>query len=146
MADIFWSMIKSADLLSSKIHKIKETWTGQSKLQNANSALRTLPKGLRFFHPVSPSESPKIMGLTCIQHPNALHHFNRVMHCLWCGKEGQNEGIVINHLQMTHYKLGLVCEKCFHCPTVTSEAIWCYGCKSCQPSTEGDPNKSSSLT
>ena len=87
MANVFQSMIKSASLLSSKIHEIKETWTGWSKLQYANYALRTLPKGLRFC-PVSPSESPKVMGLTGIHHPNALHHFSVVMHCLWCGKEG----------------------------------------------------------
>ena len=72
MMDIFWIMIKSAGLLSFEIHEIKETWTGQSKLQYANYALRTLPKGLRFFHPVSPSESPKVMGLTSIHHPNTL--------------------------------------------------------------------------
>ena len=146
MADIFQNMIKSAGLLSSEIYEIKETWTGQSKLQYANYALRTLPKGLRFFHPMSPSESPKVMGLTGIHHPNALHCFNRVTHCLWCGKEGQNEGTVINHLWMTHYKLGLVCKKCFCCPSVTSEAIQCHGHKSCQPYAEGGPNESSSLT
>ena len=93
---IWWTF--SASLLSSKIHKIKETWTGWSKLQYANYALRTLSKGLRFFHPVSPSESPNVMGLTGIHHPDALHHFNGVIHCSWCGKEGQNEGTVINHL------------------------------------------------
>ena len=81
-------------LQSSKIHEIKETWTGQSELQSANYTLRTLPKGLKFFCPVSPSESPKVMG---IHHPNALHHFNGVTHCPWCGREGQNEGTVINH-------------------------------------------------
>ena len=26
---------------------------------------------------------------------------------------------------MTHYKLDLVCQKCFCCPSVTSEAFWC---------------------
>ena len=98
MADLFQSMIKSASLLSSEIHEIKETWTGQSELQYANYALRTLPKGLQIFHPVSPSDSPKVMGLSSIHHPNALHHFNRVIHCPWCEKEGQNEGTVINHL------------------------------------------------
>ena len=98
MTDIFQSMIESAGLLSSKNHEIKETWTGWSKLQYANYSLRTLPKGLKFFHPVSPLESLKVMGLTGIHHPDVLHHFNRVIHCPWCGKEGQNEGTVINHL------------------------------------------------
>ena len=86
------------------------------------------------------------MGLTSIHHPNALHHFNGVMHCPWCGKEGQNEGTVVNHLWMTHYKLGLVCKKCFCCPSVISEAVGHHGCKSCQPFIGGGPNKPSSLT
>ena len=96
--DILQSMIKSADLLSSEIHEIKETWTRQSELQYANYTLRTPPKGLKFFHPVSPSESPKVMSLTSIHHPNTLHHFNGVTHCPWCGKEGQNKETVVNHL------------------------------------------------
>ena len=145
MADVFQSMIESAGLLCSEIYKIQETWTGWCELQYANYALKTLPKGLKVFHPVSPSKSPKVIGLTGIHHPNALYHFNRVTHCLWCGKEGQNEGTIINHLQTTHCKLGLVCEKCFCCPLVTSEAIWHHGCKSCQPSIDGGPDKSSSL-
>ena len=93
-------------------------------------------KGLKFFHHVSPSESPKVMGLTNIHHPDALCHSNGVTHCPWCGKEGQNEGMIINHLQTMHYKLGLVCEKCFCCPLVTSEAIWHHGQKSHQPTAE----------
>ena len=137
-------MIESSGLLGSKIYEIQETWTGQHKLEYANYALKTLPKGLKFFHPVSPSESPKVMGLTNIHHPDALHHFNGVTHCPWCRKEGQNEGMIVNHLQMMHYKLGLVCEKCFCCPLVTSEAIWHHGQKSCQPSAEGSPDESSS--
>ena len=144
MRDVFQSIIKSAGLLSSEIHEIKDTWTEQSELQYANYALRTLAKGLKFFHPVSPSESPKVIGLTSIHHPDALCCFNRATHCPWCGKEGQNEGTVINHLHMMHYKLGLVCKKCFHCPWVTSKTIWHHSQKSCQPSAEESTNESSS--
>ena len=117
---------------------------GQCELEYANYALKTLLKGLKFFHPVFLSESPRVMALTNIHHPDTLCHFNRVTHCSWCRKEGQNEGTIISHLQMTHYKLGLVCKKCFCCPSVTSEAIWHHSQKSCQPSTEGGPDKSSS--
>ena len=116
-------MVESTGLLSSEIHDIRENWTGRWELQYANHALRTMPKGLKFFHMVSTSESPKVMGLTWIHHPNTLCHFNRVTHCPWCGKEGQNEGTIINHLRMVHYKLGLMCKKCLGCPSVTSEAI-----------------------
>ena len=123
MTDIFQNMVKSTSLLSSEIYEIRENWTGQWELQYANHALRTLPKGLKFFCPVSPSESPKVMGLTGIHHPDALCHFNRVTHCPWHGKEGQNEGTIIKYLRMVYYKLGLVCKKCLGCPLVTSEAI-----------------------
>ena len=132
--DVFQIMIKFTVLLGSEIYEIQDTWMGQCELEYANYALKILSKGLKFFCPVSPSESLKVMGLTNIHHLDTLHHFNGVMHCLWCRKEGQNEGTIINHLQMTHYKLGLVCEKWFHCPSVTSEAIWHHTWKSCQPS------------
>ena len=146
MMDVFQSMVESTGLLCSEVHEIKEKWTGQSKLQYAKHALRTLPKGLKFFHPVSYLESPKVTGLTGIHHPNALYHFNGVTHCLWCGKEGQNEGTVVNHWRMVHYRLGLVCKKCFGCPSVTSEAIQCHGQKSHQPSAEGGMDESLSST
>ena len=103
----------------------------------------TLQKGLKFFRVVPPSESPKVMGLTGIHNPDMLCHFNGVTHCPWCRKVGQNEGTVINHLQTVHYKLGLVCKKCFGCPSITSETICHHSQKSCPPSGEGGPDKSS---
>ena len=63
------------------------------------------------------------MGLTGIHHPDALSHFTGVTFCPWCRKEGLNRGTMVNHLPTMHYKLGLVCDKCLHFPTVTSEAI-----------------------
>ena len=124
-------MIETAGLLSSAIYEIQEAWTGQKELQNANYALRTLPKGLRFFYMVSPSESPKVMGLMGIYHPDAICHFNGVTHYPWCSKEGQNEGTIINHLRTVDYKLGLICKKCFCCLSIMSEDIWCHGWKNC---------------
>ena len=109
-------MIETAGLLGSAIYEIKEAWTGWDELQQANYMLRTLPKGLKSFRVVSPSESPNIIGLMGIHHPDALCHFTKQTHCPWCRKEGQNEGTIINHLQTVHYKLGLMCEKCFGYP------------------------------
>ena len=77
------------------------------ELQQANYALRTLPKGLKFFRVVSPSKCPKVMGMMGIHDQDALCHFSRLTHYPWCRKEGQNEGTVINHLQTVHYKLAL---------------------------------------
>ena len=142
--DVFWCMTKTADLLGTAIYKIKEAWTGWDELQQANYALRTLLKGLKFFRAVSPSESPKVMGLMGIHDPDALCCFNGLTHFPWCGKEGQNESTVINHLWTVHYKLGLECEKCFGCLSIMLEAICHHGQKNCQPSGEGGPNESSS--
>ena len=107
--DVFWNMLESTGLLGSEIYETQETWTGWHKLEYANYALKSLPKGLKFFHPVSPSESPKVMGLTNIHHTDALHHVQGVSHSLWYGKEGQNGRTITNHLWTMHYKLGLVC-------------------------------------
>ena len=137
-------MTKIAGLLGSTIYEIKKTWTGLDELWQANYMLGTLLKGLKFFRVVSPSKSQKVMGLMGIHNPDVLCHFNRLTHCPWCEKEGQNEGTIINHLHTVHYNLGLVCEKCFSCPSDTSEAIHHHGWKNCQPSGKGIPNESSS--
>ena len=108
LSDVFWCMAKTAELLGSTIYKIKEVWTGLDELWQADYMLRTLLKGLKFLRVVPSLESPKVMGLTNIHDPDALCHFNWVTHCPWCGEEGQNEGTVINHLWMVHYRLGLV--------------------------------------
>ena len=69
---------------------------------------KTLPKGLRFLRAVPTTECPKVMGLMSIHDPNALWHYAGYTYCPCCGKEGQNEGTVVNHLRTTHYRLGLV--------------------------------------
>ena len=102
LSDVFWCMAKTAELLGSAIYEIKEVWAGLDELWQATYVLRTLLKGLKFLRVVPPLESPKVMGLTGIHDLDALHHFNRVTHCPWCGKEGQNEGTVINHLWTVH--------------------------------------------
>ena len=84
LTGVFQSMIEPTGLLGSEIFEIQETGMGQHELEYANYTLKTLPKGLKFFHPVSPLESPKVMGLTNIHHPDALCHFNGLTHCPWC--------------------------------------------------------------
>ena len=126
LSGLFQEMIAFADLLGSKIYEIQEAWTGWEDLQYANDALKTSPKGLWFFCPVSPSELPKVMGLKGDHHPDTLCDFTQLTICPWCGKEGQNEGTMVNHLWTTHYKLGLVSNQCLCCPLNTSEAIQCH--------------------
>ena len=112
-------MAKSAKLLDSAIYEMQEVWKGPDELQQANYALRALPKGLKFLRAVPLSESPKVMGLVGIYDLDALCHFNGLTHCPWCVKECQNEGTVVNLLQMVHYRLGLVCNKCYDYPSTS---------------------------
>ena len=114
---------------------------GPDKLQQANYTLRSLLKGLKFLHVVPLSVSPKVMGLVGIHDPDALCHFNGLTHYPWCGKEGQNEGTVVNHLQTVHYRLGLVCDKCNNCPSTSLDTLHCHSWQNCQHSGEGNPNK-----
>ena len=145
LSDVFWHMAKTAKLLGSAIYEIKEVWVGPDKLWQANYVLRTLPKGLKFLTAVPPSKPPKDMGLMGIHDPVTLCHFNRMTNCPWCGKEDQNEGTVINHLWTVHYRLGLVCKKCFSYLSTSLDTLHCHGQQNCQPSGEGGPNESSSL-
>ena len=120
-------MAASAKLLGMSIYKIQVVWTGLDELRPANYALRSLPKGLKFLHVVPHSESPKVMGLVGIHNLYAFHHFNGMTHCPWCGKQGQNEGTVVNHLQAVHYRIGLVCNKCNNCPSISSDTLCHHG-------------------
>ena len=141
LSEAFKQMATSAKLLGISIYEIQAVWTGPEKLRQANYALRSLPKGLKFLHAVPPSESPKVVGLAGIHDLDALHCFSGITHCPWCGKEGQNEGTVVNYLWMVHYRLGLVCNKCHNCPSTTSDTLYCYGWQDCQQPGEKNPNE-----
>ena len=121
LSEIFKQMATSAKLLGTSIHEIQASWMGPEELKQANYALRSLPKGLKFLCAVPPSESPKVMGLVGIHNPDALCHFSGITHCPWCGKEGQNEGTMVNHLWMVHYRLGLVCNRCHDYPSTDGQ-------------------------
>ena len=45
-------MATSAELLGTSIYEIQASWTGLDELRQANYALRSLPKGLKFLHMV----------------------------------------------------------------------------------------------
>ena len=132
LSDVFKELAESTNLLGEAIYEIQLSWTGPEDLKQANYALRSLPKGLRFLRVVPTSESPKVMGLMGIHNPDALWHYAGYTYCPWCRKEGQNEGTVVNHLRTTHYRLGLVCDKCFGCPSVMSDSLCQHGCQDCQ--------------
>ena len=98
LSEIYWQMATNATLLGTWIHENQASWMGPDELKQANYSLRVLPKGIKFLHAIPSSESPKVKGLMGIHDPDALCHFSGVTHCPWCGKEGQNEGTMVNHL------------------------------------------------
>ena len=132
LSDVFKELAESAGLLGEAIYEIQLSWTRPEELKQANYALQSLPKGLRFLKAVPASESPKVMGLTGIHDPDALWCYTGYTYCLWCGKEGQNEGTVVNHLRTTHYRLGLVCDQCFGCPSVMLDSLCQHWHQNCQ--------------
>ena len=138
----FRQMATSTKLLGTSIHKIQASWMGPDKLKQANYALRSLPKGLKFLHAIPPSESPKVMGLMGIHNLDALHCFSGITHCPWCGKESQNEGTVVSHLWTVHYRLGLVCSKCHDCLSTVANTLHCHGQQDCCQPREKNPNES----
>ena len=127
LSDIFRELAQDAVLLGESIYEIQLSWNGPDELKHANYVLQSLPKGLKFLRVVSTKESPKIMGLKEIHDFDALWHFASYTYCPWCGKDGQNKGTIINHLRTVHYKLGLVCDQCFCCHTVTSDTLCQHG-------------------
>ena len=146
LSGMFKCLAMRAGLLGTSIYETQSPWTGQEELKKANYILLSLPKGLKFLRAVPPSESPKVMGLMGIHDPNALHQFGSVTNCPWCGKEGQNKGTVVNHLQTTHYRLGLVCDRCYSCLSTTSDTLHCHGQLNCCQLGESIPSKLGSST
>ena len=132
LSDVFTELAKSAGLLGEAIYKIQLSWTRPEELKQANYALWSLSKGLRFLRAVPTLESPKVMGLMGIHDPDAQWHYAGYTYCPWCEKEGQNEGTLVNHLRTTHYRLGLVSNWCFGCPLVMSDSLCQHGCQDCQ--------------
>ena len=142
LSQVFMQLTTSTKLLGTSIYEIQVSWMGPDELRQANYALRSLPKGLKFLCALPPSESPKVMGLEGIHDPDSLCHFSSITYCPWCGKEGQNEGTVVNHLWMVHYRLGLVCNKYNDCPSTTSDTLCCHSWQDCQQPGEKNPNES----
>ena len=66
LSDIFRELAESIGLLGKVIHEIQLSWTGLEELKQANYALWSMPKGLRFLRVIPTMESPKVMGLTGI--------------------------------------------------------------------------------
>ena len=137
----FRQLAVSPNLLSTSIHEIQASWPGPEELKQANYAFQSLPKGLKFLCALPPSGSPKVMALVGIHDPDALCHFGSITYCPWCGKEGQNEGTMVNLLQTMHYRLGLMCNRCYDCLSTMSDTLHHHGWHECCQLGENVPSK-----
>ena len=52
LSDVFKGLAESTGLLGEAIYEIQLSWTGPEELKQANYALQSLPKGLRFLRAV----------------------------------------------------------------------------------------------
>ena len=143
---MFRCLAIKAGLLGTSIYETESPWSGAEELKQANYILLYLPKSLKFLWAVPPSESSKVMGLMGIHDPDALCQFGSMTYCPWCGKEGQNKGMVVNHPWTTHYQLGLVCDRCYGCPSTMSDSLCCHGWLNCCQLEEGVSSKLGSLS
>ena len=85
--------MESTSLLGEAIYEIQLSWTEPEELKQANYALQSLPKGLRFLRAVPTTESPKVMGLMGIHNPDALQCYAGYTYCPWCGRRGKMRGL-----------------------------------------------------
>ena len=131
LSGTFRHLVVSADLLGTSIYEIQSSWTGPEELKQGQLCFAIPTQGFEFSQGGTPSESPKVMGLMGIHNPDALCCFGNVTYCPWCGKEGQNEGTMVNHLQTIYYRLGMVCNRCYGCPSTTSDTHCCHGQHDC---------------
>ena len=72
LSQTLWEMADFTGLLKSDIYEVQETWTGQKDLHATNHTAKASQKNIQFFHLVTPTESPSIMGLEGIHSLEAL--------------------------------------------------------------------------
>ena len=68
----FWEMADSAGLLDSHIYEVQDMLTGWKEPHAANHVAKSSSKDICYFQVISPTESPKIMGLKGIHSLKAL--------------------------------------------------------------------------
>ena len=129
---VFWEMAWETNLLDTEIYEVQEVWTSWWGLKATNHAAKASQRDMQFFHTVTPTESPNIMGLKGIHFPKSFIGKAGAPTASGVQKEGQNEGTVINHLWTIHYHLCLVCILCmdFFATSVDTMGQHAPSCKS----------------
>ena len=141
----FWQMATSTNLLGTEIHEVQESWDGRKDLPAANQSAKSSHKDIHFFRVVAPTELLKIMDLKGIHSPKALLWQSSLTFCLWCGKEGQNEGTIVNHMWTMHYYLGLIRACCLEYFTRSTDTMHQHAllCKSMATGDDDDDREDS---
>ena len=142
LSEVFRHMAKAAGLLDLAIYENQEVWKGPDELWQANYALRSLPKGLKFLWAVPPLQSSKVMGLVGIHNPDALHHFSGMTHCPWCGKGGPEWGDSHQPPLDGALQAWPGVQQILQLPINLIRHLHCHSWQNCPPSGEGDPNES----
>ena len=114
-------------LLNIEIHLVQDPWPGKKELCAANHTAISSAKEICYFQVCHPWNLQKFFGLKGIHFPAALRCPSSLSFCPLCGKEGQNEGMLVNQLHTGHYCLGLFCERCLLFFTTNSNTMQCHG-------------------
>ena len=73
LTSVFHEMAWETSLLNVKIYEVQEAWTSCQGLRAANHAAKASQRDKQFFHMVTPTKLPNIMGLKGIHSTEALH-------------------------------------------------------------------------
>ena len=136
----FQEMATSAGLMGSEVHKVQEGWTGQKDpWAGLLTTQQKVPKGHLVFPDSASNWIAWDHGTEGNPFPKALHRQVGLSFCLWCGKEGQNEGTVVNHLWISHYHLSLICS--WYQSTLQQVLMLCtHHSQLCKPAPAGIDN------
>ena len=73
LTSVFWDIAQETSLLNVKIYEVQEAWTSQWGLKAANHAAKASQRVIQFFHMVTPTKLPNIMGLKGIHSSVTLY-------------------------------------------------------------------------
>ena len=131
LTHIFKEMADVVSLLNTKVHQVQDPWPDKKELHAANHAAISSVKEICYFQGGITHRIPKDHGPEG-HFPEALKHQGGLLFYCWCGKEGQNEYTMVNHLHTGHYHLGLICERCLLFFTTNFKVMQCH-VQGCEP-------------
>ena len=88
LISVFSEMAHETSLLNVKIYEVQEVWTGWQGPKAANHATNASQRDIQFFHIVTPTESPNIMGIKGVHSPRGptLVRWPLLLPLVWKGR------------------------------------------------------------